>query len=87
MILQLRLYALYFRNKRILALTTFVSLGAAISSSYVMGHALSLITGLSFSAPLITFPVDLTFLLPDNSLRDQASSIKFDSVRAVRPAK
>ena len=48
-ILQLRLYALYFGNKRVLALMTFVSLSAAAGAAYVMGSALTHITG----APLL----------------------------------
>ena len=45
MFLQLRLYALYFRDKRILACISIVSILAAVGSSYVMGNALSHITG------------------------------------------
>ncbi|TBU23586.1 hypothetical protein BD311DRAFT_791565 [Dichomitus squalens] len=66
MILQLRLYALYFRNKRILAAITFVSLGAAISSAYVMGQALSLITAVAFKFPLSGSTVCVPFGLPSN---------------------
>ncbi len=61
-ILQLRLYALYFRDKRILALTTFVCIGAALSASYVMGRALYFITGLSSYFALDRGPVQPPYL-------------------------
>lgn len=43
-ILQLRLYALYFRDKRVLVCMSFVCAGTAATSAYVMGAALSSIT-------------------------------------------
>ncbi|RPD79186.1 hypothetical protein L226DRAFT_531011 [Lentinus tigrinus ALCF2SS1-7] len=63
--LQLRLYALFSRDKRILACITFVCLGAAIGSSYVMGHALSHITAYAIKLPEGT-TVCVPFGLPDN---------------------
>ncbi|KAI0765034.1 hypothetical protein C8Q74DRAFT_1205302 [Fomes fomentarius] len=66
MILQLRLYALYFCDKRILATTTFVCLGAAVGSSYVMGHVLSLITAYAVKLPDTGSTVCVPFGLPDN---------------------
>ena len=53
-ILQLRLYALYFGNKRVLAIMSIISIGAAIGSAYVMGKALSVITG-TYHEPLHFF--------------------------------
>ncbi|KAI0674216.1 hypothetical protein C8Q78DRAFT_966238 [Trametes maxima] len=50
-ILQLRLYALYFRDKRILACMLTVSLGAAASSAIVMGRALAKITAIAVTLP------------------------------------
>ncbi|KAI1798266.1 hypothetical protein LXA43DRAFT_1107223 [Ganoderma leucocontextum] len=64
LILQLRLYALYFRDKRILALTTFVSVGAAVGASYVMGNALSFITTYAIRLPLSNTTVCVPFGLP-----------------------
>ena len=61
-ILQLRLYALYFRDKRILALTTFVCVGAALSAAYVMGRALYFITGLSPSSASGRGPIQPPYL-------------------------
>ncbi|KAI0777610.1 hypothetical protein BD413DRAFT_467056 [Trametes elegans] len=51
LILQLRLYALYFRDKRILACMVTVCLGAAASSAYVMGNALSQIRSIAVTLP------------------------------------
>ncbi|KAI0360758.1 hypothetical protein OH77DRAFT_1392695 [Trametes cingulata] len=50
-ILQLRLYALYFRDKRVLACMLTVCLGAAASSAYVMGDALAHITSVAVTLP------------------------------------
>ncbi|KAI8986869.1 hypothetical protein BD414DRAFT_415802 [Trametes punicea] len=51
LILQLRLYALYFRDKRILVCMATVCLGAAASSAYVMGRALSRISSVAVTLP------------------------------------
>ncbi|TFK93430.1 hypothetical protein K466DRAFT_581027 [Polyporus arcularius HHB13444] len=63
--LQLRLYALYFRDKRILACISLVCLGAALGSAYVMGHALSLIVAYAVKLPEGT-TVCVPLGLPDN---------------------
>ncbi|KAI0659104.1 hypothetical protein C8Q70DRAFT_916437 [Cubamyces menziesii] len=51
LILQLRLYALYFRDRRVLACMVSVCLGAAASSAYVVGHGLSHITSVAVTLP------------------------------------
>ncbi|KAI0746692.1 hypothetical protein C8Q80DRAFT_1104999 [Daedaleopsis nitida] len=65
LILQLRLYALYFRSKRVLAVTNIVCLAAAIGSSYVMGHALSLIVAFAIQLPNTGSTVCVPIGLPD----------------------
>ncbi|KAI0371864.1 hypothetical protein BV20DRAFT_940904 [Pilatotrama ljubarskyi] len=51
LILQLRLYALYFRDKRVLACMLTICLGAAASSAFVMGDALAHITSVAVTLP------------------------------------
>ncbi|KAL1941654.1 hypothetical protein VTO73DRAFT_7093 [Trametes versicolor] len=51
LILQLRLYALYFRDKRVLVCMSFVCAGTAATSAYVMGAALSSITSTAVWIP------------------------------------
>ncbi|KAH9919476.1 uncharacterized protein BXZ73DRAFT_52492 [Epithele typhae] len=69
-ILQLRLYALYLGNKRVVAVSTFISLAAAASSAYVVGRALSLTTdscdSLAVRLPLGASTVCVPFGLPDD---------------------
>ncbi|KAL7284254.1 hypothetical protein PYCCODRAFT_1430119 [Trametes coccinea BRFM310] len=66
LILQLRLYALYFRDKRILALMATVCLGAAASSAYVMAHALSHISSVAVKLPHTGSTVCMPSGLPGN---------------------
>ena len=54
-ILQLRLYALYFGNKRVLLAMAAVSVGAALGSAYVMGAALKKITGTDNNSGIVSF--------------------------------
>ncbi|KAI9064741.1 hypothetical protein FKP32DRAFT_1757200 [Trametes sanguinea] len=66
LILQLRLYALYFRDKRILAVMATVCLGAAASSAYVMAHALSHISSVAVKLPHTGSTVCMPSGLPGN---------------------
>ncbi|KAI0071670.1 hypothetical protein K474DRAFT_1712275 [Panus rudis PR-1116 ss-1] len=59
LILQLRLYALYFLDKRVLALMAFVFFGAVVSASTLMGIFLSQITATSHIIPGLSFCVPL----------------------------
>ncbi|KAH9896783.1 hypothetical protein C8Q73DRAFT_789102 [Cubamyces lactineus] len=66
LILQLRLYALYFRDRRILACMVSVCLGAAASSAYVMGSGLSHITSVAVTLPHTRSTVCVPSGLPGN---------------------
>ncbi|CDO73363.1 hypothetical protein BN946_scf185008.g126 [Trametes cinnabarina] len=62
----LRLYALYFRDRRILALMLTVCLGAAASSAYVMGNTLSQISSVAVKLPHTGSTVCVPSGLPGN---------------------
>ncbi|KAI0330659.1 hypothetical protein GY45DRAFT_1250355 [Cubamyces sp. BRFM 1775] len=66
LILQLRLYALYFRDRRVLACMVSVCLGAAASSAYVMGSGLSHITSVAVTLPHTRSTVCVPSGLPGN---------------------
>ncbi|KAI0635079.1 hypothetical protein C8Q77DRAFT_1054566 [Trametes polyzona] len=66
LILQLRLYALYFRDRRVLICMATVCLGAAASSAYVMGTALSNIRSVAVTLPHTNSTVCIPSHLPDH---------------------
>ncbi|KAI0826702.1 hypothetical protein BC628DRAFT_1319920 [Trametes gibbosa] len=66
LILQLRLYALYFRDKRVLACMALVCLGTAASSAYVMGVALNRVGAIAMILPHKRSTACVPTQLPDH---------------------
>ena len=83
-ILLMRLYAMYFHNKRVLAILAFVFVSTSAAVIYVMGRSLSVMTGTSMEMVYGSSDSVLNTFLVDSCRRTDPRWERRDYLRSDR---